>query len=67
VIRYRPLSKRDIERMRNMNNIYNCTGVGVHAMNILRMRRTAFFHLVKTFRDRGLLLPPFPKIRHIIL
>ena len=40
--------------MTNLNYIYNSNDV--ESVQMLRMRRAPFFALVKTFRDRGLLV-----------
>jgi hypothetical protein len=44
---------RHQERMANLNYIYNPKDVDASLM--LRMRRTPFYILVRTFRERGLL------------
>ncbi|XP_051202388.1 protein ALP1-like [Lolium perenne] len=50
---YGPMLKRDQERIANLNNIYNCNDV--EAIQMLQMRRTSFYALVASFRERGLL------------
>ena len=40
MIIYDPMLARDMERMANLNYIYNCNDV--EAVNMLRMRRTPF-------------------------
>jgi hypothetical protein len=51
---YGPMLQRDQERTANLNWIYNSNYV--EAVQMLRMRRTLFYELVKNFRERGLLL-----------
>ena len=53
-ITYGPMLARDQERIANLNYIYNCNDV--EATQMLRMRRAPFYALVKTFRERGLLV-----------
>jgi hypothetical protein len=52
-ISYGPMSKRDEERQVNLRIIYNCNNV--ECVNMLRMRRTPFFHLCNLLRSRTLL------------
>ena len=53
-VTYGPMLARDQERIANLNYIYNCNDV--EATQMLRMRRAPFYALVKTFRERGLLV-----------
>ncbi|XP_051229967.1 protein ALP1-like [Lolium perenne] len=52
-VSYDPMLQRDHERI-NLNYIYNSNNV--EAIQMLRMRRDPFFALVKTFKERGLLV-----------
>ena len=53
-VTYGPMLARDQERISNLNYIYICNDV--EATQMLRMRRAPFYALVKTFRERGLLV-----------
>jgi hypothetical protein len=50
---YGPMLQRDQERIANLNWIYNRNDV--EAVQMLRMRTTPFYELVKRSRERGLL------------
>lgn len=52
-ISYGPMHVMDEERQRNLNLIYNFNNV--ECVNMLRMRRAPFFHLVSLLRERNLL------------
>jgi hypothetical protein len=52
-ITYGPMHVMDEERQRNLNLIYNSNDI--EYVNMLRMRRAPFFHLVNLFRERNLL------------
>jgi hypothetical protein len=52
-ITYGHMHVMDEERQRNLNLIYNSNDV--EYVNMLRMRRAPFFHLVNLFRERNLL------------
>ncbi|XP_071681491.1 uncharacterized protein [Lolium perenne] len=53
-VSYGPMLQRDQERIANLNYIYNSNDV--EAIQMLRMRIAPLFALVKTFKDRGLLV-----------
>ena len=52
-ITYGPMHVMDEQRQRNLNLIYNYNDV--ECVNMLRMRRVHFFHLVRLLRERNLL------------